>query len=99
MIEEEKVLVMPSGPDIEPKNGEILQAKVENDGLQYTMDPTIWEDPSSWGVVLADIAHHIAETFQMEHNIGVNESLAIIREHFNNELDFSTDEYSNEYID
>ena len=42
------------------KASEVLRAWVANGGLVCSLRPEIWEEPGYWGILLADVARHVA---------------------------------------
>jgi hypothetical protein len=51
----------------------------------------LWEDPATWGVMLADLAAHVANAFHQERGLAREEVLSEIRSMFNKEMDAPTD--------
>ncbi len=51
-----------------------------------------WEDPTAWGIVLADLARHVAHGYYQDMKMDRAETLAGIRKLFLAELDSPTDE-------
>ena len=63
MIEE---LERPSAIDDADQAVEVLRAWVADENLQATLDPLAFEEPQVWGLLLADLARHIANTWAEE---------------------------------
>jgi hypothetical protein len=51
-----------------------------------------WEDPVAWGIVLADLARHIANGYSQDKGLDKTETLQRIRSSINAELNFPTDD-------
>jgi len=52
--------------------------------------PTAWEEPGSWGIVLADVARHVASALQQSGKDPLD-TLERIRRTFEAEMDTPTD--------
>ena len=62
------------------------------DGAQHvTLRPEAWEDPAAWGLLLVDLARHVAHGFAQVRGADVADTLARIREGFDTEWDSPTD--------
>ncbi len=48
----------------------------------------VWEDPANWGILLVDLARHIAKTYP---DISEEEVLSRIKEGFDAEWEYPTD--------
>jgi hypothetical protein len=59
-----------------PKSVEILRAWADPDGPQQVTLITQWEDPGIWGLMLVDIARHLAHAYARQ---GVDHGLALAR--------------------
>ena len=79
-------------PDDAKKFGghEIARAVMVRDSLQVSLQKG-FEDPISWGIVLADIAHHVARLFEQEKVCSEQQALQRIRDVFIVEMDKPTD--------
>src|SRR3954447_17415114 len=83
---------VPSEVQSDPKAREILRAWVANGGLVCALRPETWPETSNWGIVLADVARHVANAF---HDLKGDEpavTVEKIRKLFNAELANPTDE-------
>jgi len=69
---------------------EVLRAFVVDKGLQVSMRRA-FEDPATWGIMLADIARHAARIYAAETEVGEEQALRRIRKLFDAELDQPTD--------
>ena len=70
---------------------EVLRAWIVKGGLHCSLKPTIWPDAGNWGILLADVARHVADAFQRNAGHSPSESLARIRMAFAAELESPTD--------
>ena len=73
---------------------EILRVWVSNSRQHFSLHTT-WEDPAAWGLMLADLARHVANAYARE---GKNreESLRTILELLEKELEHPTDDCRDE---
>jgi len=60
----------------QPKSVEILRVWAVPDGPQQVTLITQWDDPGMWGLMLADIARHVAEAYARR---GVDRERALAR--------------------
>ena len=62
-------------------------------GKQYvSLATNVWDDPAAWGIMLVDLARHVARAYQQTTGSDHAVSLSRIREVFDAEWDFPTDE-------
>jgi hypothetical protein len=85
-------LPVPSEVEADPKAREVLRAWVANGGLVCGLRPETWEDPSSWGIVLADATRHVANAVKDLKGHDPAVTAAKIRAVYNSELTDPTDE-------
>ena len=60
----------------EPKPVDLLRVQLDNKEWQYSIAVDVFEDPSKWGYVLADVARQIAQGLSEE---GQGERDALLR--------------------
>lgn len=85
-------LAVPSEVEKDNQATEVLRAWVANGGLVCTLRPETWDDPSSWGIVLADVTRHIANAVKELRGDDSAITIAAIRAMFNSELADAADE-------
>jgi hypothetical protein len=62
------------------------------EGKQHvTLTTGVWEDPAAWGLMLVDLARHIASAYAVSEGRSPSEVLARIRAGFDAEWDTPTD--------
>ena len=83
-------LPIPDAMRNQPDAQEILRIWIAN-GRQHFSLYTNWEDPAAWGLMLADLARHVAHAYARE-GINRDESLRSILDLLERELDHPTDE-------
>jgi hypothetical protein len=61
-------------------------------GAQHvTLATGLWRDPAAWGIVLADLARHVARAYEQTQGMAQNEVLKRIRAAFEAEWGHPTD--------
>ena len=76
---------------------EVARVWVINQALQCSLDVGVWKDPAAWGLVLADLARHVANAHHEAEGLSVPETLQRIREGFEAEMDSPTDSPTGEF--
>ena len=65
------------------------------DGAQHvTLETGLWDDPGAWGLMLVDLARHIASAYDRAGTVSRVDAMARIREAFDAEWSFSSDDSS-----
>jgi hypothetical protein len=85
-------LQIPPAAEDDPQAVEILRVWAARQEQHVSLSWDLWDDPAIWGMVLADLAGHVANAFQQERGLDRTETLAAIRELFNKELENPTDD-------
>ena len=52
---------------------------------------TMWDDPGAWGLLLVDVARHVAKAYEGSHGINESEALDRIKQLFDAEWSSPTD--------
>jgi hypothetical protein len=85
-------------PSTAAANGnEVLRAFIANGGLQVSIVRG-FEQPATWGLLLADVARHAARIFAMETSLSEADVLAQICDMFDAEMARPTDLGSTEQL-
>ena len=72
---------------------EVLRVWIAEQGQHVSLRSGAWEDPFAWGIVLADLARHIANAHHMQNeSIDKDAFLDRLLEGFEAEIDNPTDE-------
>jgi hypothetical protein len=71
---------------------ELFRAWAADGGLVCALQPDVWEDTATWGLLLADVARHVANANAELRGVEAKVTLAGIRAMFNAELNAPTDE-------
>ena len=74
------------------KNPKELVRVWAGSGQQYvTINIDAWDDPAAWGIMLVDLARHIAKAYAKKNDITQDEALARLREGFEAEWSSPTE--------
>jgi hypothetical protein len=89
----EKVLSIPPVAQRDKASFEVLRVWIAEQGQHVSIRSGAWEDPFAWGIVLADLARHIALAHEMQDpKINKEAFLERLLEGFSAEIDSPTDE-------
>jgi hypothetical protein len=69
---------------------EVLRAAIVDGGLHISLRRA-FDDPEAWGMLIADIARHVARIYATEGKFPEEQTLERIRALFNAEMDSPTD--------
>ena len=91
---QEKQLAIPKAAAQDAASFELLRVWVANQAQQITLRPGIWQDPSAWGVMLADLARNIV-TIHVENDEDLDSEafLAGLLEGFDTEIESVLNEF------
>jgi len=84
--------LMPAKTD--PKSFELLRVWVANRGQHVSLRADVWKDPAAWGLMLADLARHIANSYQQDAGLDRLKTLRVIKAALEAELKSPTDDPS-----
>jgi len=86
-------LPIPAAASRDPRSLEVLRVWIANGEQHVALAFGMWEDPAAWGLLLADLARHIAEAHaQQDEDVDAEDFLEEIRAGLEAELDAPTDE-------
>ena len=86
-------LPTPAAASRDPRSLEVLRVWIANGEQHVALAFGMWEDPAAWGLLLADLAQHIAEAHaQHDGTIDAEDFLEQLRAGMEAELDGPTDE-------
>jgi len=72
---------------------EVLRVWIAEQGQHVSLRSGAWEDPFAWGIVLADLARHIALAHQLQHpETDLEGFVERLLEGFHAEIENPTDE-------
>jgi hypothetical protein len=97
---EDKAISIPPDALSDPDAREMLRAWVAHEGLHCTLNIGQWgeREASGWGVLLSDVARHVAQAMHKATGAEPSEILEEIRNVFNEELDEPTSDTSGGFI-
>ena len=89
----EKFLAIPPAAQRDKASFEVLRVWIAEHGQHVSIQSGAWDDPFAWGIVLADLARHIALAHQLQ-NGGTDLDVFMERllEGFQAEIENPTDE-------
>ena len=89
----DKVLNIPPVTQRDKASFEVMRVWIAEKGQHVSIRSGAWEDPFAWGIVLADLARHIALAHQLQ-NEGADPAAFLTRllEGFQAEIENPTDE-------
>jgi len=89
----EKSLSLPPVAQRDKASFEVLRVWIAEQGQHVSIRSGAWEDPFAWGIVLADLARHIALAHEMQDkSVDKDAFLERLLEGFSAEIDNPTDE-------
>ncbi len=78
-----------------PASFELLRVWVAQQSQQVTLRPGIWQDPSAWGIMLADLARNIVQVHaDADENLDTEAFLAAMLEGFDTEIESVLNEFA-----
>jgi hypothetical protein len=78
------------------KSFELLRVWIANQQQHISLRAGVWDDPAAWGMMLADLAGHIANALHQTAGIDREQALAAIRGGIDAEFASPTDEIEGE---
>jgi hypothetical protein len=82
---------------LEQGGTEVLRGVIVEGGLHISLRRA-FDDPQAWGMLLADIARHVARIYAREESLNEETTIIRIRSMFDAELDMPTDPGSTSQI-
>jgi Domain of unknown function (DUF5076) len=90
-MSERDQLIIPASAQSDSKAFEVLRVWVANGGQHVSIRADVWDDVGNWGILLADLAGHVANAYQQQKGLDRARALERIKDLFNAELSFPTD--------
>lgn len=59
-------LLIPPAAEADSNAVEVVRVWVAKGGQHVSINPFVWKEPEAWGIVLADLAGHLANAYQQE---------------------------------
>src|SRR5262245_66079856 len=91
-------LIIPPTAVADPNAKEICRAWVADGGLHVSLLAGSWEDPASWGIMLADLAGHIANILEQSKGLDRQACLHRIKTLFDAEMASPTDQPAGKFV-
>jgi hypothetical protein len=90
----EKQLEIPAAALKDKASFELLRVWVAEQAQQITLRPGIWQEPSAWGVMLADLARSIVKVHaENDEDLDAEAFLAAVLEGFDTEIESVLEEF------
>lgn len=97
-----KMRELPIPPDAEPNDRtmEIFRGWIVDNKLQCSLAPWVWKDtPEVWGILLADVVHHLCNALEKETNLSRAELFRIITKKLFSELESPSAEHEGDFLE
>lgn len=94
-------LNVPPGALTDQQAQELVRAWAAHGGLQCSLNPNAWPKSMAavgWGILLSDIARHVADALHQTENLDKKGTLCQIRSVFNKEIDSPTAEATGNFV-
>jgi uncharacterized protein DUF5076 len=79
-------LAPPPASSVDAKSFEIARLWVANEAQHVALRTDVWSDPAAWGIVLADLARHVALAYQRRDGHDLEDVLERVLAGFHTEL-------------
>jgi hypothetical protein len=89
-------LRVPEPARTDAKSFELLRVWIAHQDQHISMRVGVWQEPEAWGMMLADLARHIAAAFEQSEHRDAVEMLKRIKAAFEAEMELPTDEVHGE---
>jgi hypothetical protein len=81
----------PPNADGDPNAGEVVRAWSIKGGLEVSLNPLAFQNMGIWGLLLVDVARHVARACEQEGKGSFDENFELIRQTIEAEFDMPTD--------
>jgi hypothetical protein len=85
-------LAPPPASSVDARSFEIARLWVASDAQHVVLRTDVWSDPAAWGIVLAELARHVALAYQRRDGHDFEDALERVLAGFHTELDSPTDQ-------
>jgi hypothetical protein len=82
----EHELSVPDAARKDPASVELARVWAASKAQHVSLRVGIWKDPAGWGIMLADLARHVAAAYRQEEGFDEAKTLARIRAAFEAEM-------------
>ena len=90
-MSETNQLSVPAAVKDDARSFELLRVWVAQSGQHVSLLPGVWEDPAAWGIMLADLAKHVAISYEQNAGFDPQKTLLRIQSGWDAELGSPTD--------
>jgi hypothetical protein len=91
-------LIIPQAATEDPASFEVLRVWVANRAQHVSLRAGVWDDPAAWGIMLVDLARHVANAYQQDAGLDPRKVLERIKAGLDAEWDSPTDEPSGQIV-
>jgi hypothetical protein len=84
-------LPIPPVAQTDPAARELVRVWAASGSLHVTLATGLWSDPAAWGLMLVDLAKHVANSYEKASGQPAAEVLARVRQGFDAEWERPTD--------
>jgi len=84
-------LVIPDAVKQDANSFELLRVWVANKEQHVSLRAGVWNDPAAWGIMLADLARHVANSYHQDAGLDRKRALQRIKVALEAELSAPTD--------
>lgn len=84
-------LPIPTAALKDAKARELVRVWAASGKQHLSLATGLWDDPAAWGVMLVDLARHLARAYEQTHGMEPDKTLARIREGIDAEWSEDTD--------
>jgi hypothetical protein len=96
-------LPLPPAAEADPRSLEMIRVWLAKNKLHCVLNVGFWEaqgidELKAWGLMLADMLHHLANAHQAEYGRNPIETLRVIRKSLEVELDHPTSSRRGEFV-
>lgn len=99
MVTHPRQLPIPDAAIRDTKALELLRVWAASGQQHVALATGVWSDPASWGIMLVDLAKHIANTYEQSNGSDRESVLARLKEGFDAEWTTQTDEPTGEMLE
>jgi hypothetical protein len=89
-----KELPIPPAAGGDSRAIELVRVWAAHGNQHISLATSAWDDPAAWGIMLVDLAKHIAAAYEQTTGMAYTEALGRVREGFEAEWEAGTDEAS-----
>ena len=99
-----KSLPIPAAAKRDPRAVEMVRTWIAEGKLHVALNVGFWEQPErgiderdAWGILMADMARHLANAHEAEYGRDPRETLIMVREAFEREIEKPTSAHTGEF--